>query len=262
VQKLNPIVTITTDFGTGDGFVAQMKGVILRICPRAELIDVTHDIRPFSVIEGALVIKGVSRYFPVGTIHVAVVDPGVGGPRRGIVLNCEGQIYVGPDNGLFSLISADSRDGEIREIVNPDLMLPKPHPTFHGRDVFAPVAAHLAEGVPMSVAGPVVDDPVTLDVPGPIKTEDGVRSEVIYVDRFGNLSCNIDAEHLNREVGIVEIGDTRIPGLSVYFGQAPEGTVLALINSFGLLEIAVNRGDAARTLGVNLGAPVRVLWAE
>jgi S-adenosyl-L-methionine hydrolase (adenosine-forming) len=251
---------MTTDFGTRDGFTAQMKAVILRINPHAQIIDVTHDIRPYSIMEGALVIKGVSPYFPAGTIHVAVVDPGVGGPRRGIVLRCGEQSYVGPDNGLFSFIITDSPDWEIREISNADLMLANPHPTFHGRDVFAPLAAHLSAGVSFSFVGPTVVNPVMLDVPAPVKTRDGVRGEVIYVDRFGNLSCNIEAKRLEREVAAVEVGDTRIPGIKTYFDEAPEGTALALINSFGLLEIAVNRGDASKALGVHLGDSVRVCW--
>jgi S-adenosyl-L-methionine hydrolase (adenosine-forming) len=251
---------MTTDFGTRDGFTAQMKAVILRINPHAQIIDVTHDIQPYSIMEGALVIKGVSPYFPAGTIHVAVVDPGVGGPRRGIVLRCGEQSYVGPDNGLFSFIIADSPDWEIREISNADLMLADPHPTFHGRDMFAPVAAHLSAGVLLPRLGPMVVDPVMLDVPAPVKIHDGVRGEVIYVDRFGNLSANIEAKHLERKVTAVEVGDTRIPGINTYFGQVPEGKALALINSFGLLEIAVNKGDASKTLGVHLGDSVRVCW--
>lgn len=251
---------MTTDFGTRDGFTAQMKAVILRINPHAQIIDVTHDIQPYSIMEAALVIKGVSPYFPAGTIHVAVVDPGVGGPRRGIVLRCGEQSYVGPDNGLFSFIITDSPDWQIREISNADLMLANHHPTFHGRDVFAPVAGHLSAGVPWSRVGSKVVDPVMLDVPTPLKNQDGVRGEVIYVDRFGNLSCNIQATHLERDVAAVEVGHTTISGISTYFGQVPEGTALALINSFGLLEIAVNKGDASKALGVRLGDSVRVCW--
>jgi S-adenosyl-L-methionine hydrolase (adenosine-forming) len=251
---------MTTDFGTRDGFTAQMKAVILRINPHAQIIDVTHDIQPYSIMEGALVIKGFSPYFPAGTIHAAVVDPGVGSPRRGIVLHCGEQLYVGPDNGLFSLIIADSPDWKTREISNADLMLANPHPSFHGRDVFAPVAAHLSAGVLFSRVGPIVVDPVVFDVPGPAKTRNGVRGEVIYVDRFGNLSCNIEAKHLEPEVAVVEVRNTTISGISTYFGQVPEGTALALINSFGLLEIAVNRGDASKALGVHLGDSVRVCW--
>jgi S-adenosyl-L-methionine hydrolase (adenosine-forming) len=257
---LYPIITLTTDFGTRDGFTAQMKGVILGIRPRVHIIDVTHDVHPFSILEGALVVKGVSRYFPAGTIHVAVVDPGVGSLRRGIVVQGGGQLYVGPDNGLFSFIIADNPDWEIREITNSDLMLPDPHPTFHGRDVFAPVAAHIAAGVPVSRVGPAVVDPVMIDVPRPINIPAGITGEVIHVDRFGNLSSNIEAKHLEYRVAAVEVGGMRISGISSYFGEVPEGTALALINSFGLLEIAVNRGDASRVLGVGVGDSVSVLW--
>jgi S-adenosylmethionine hydrolase len=156
---------------------------------------------------------------------------------------------------------ADNQDWEIREIKNPNLTLPNPHPTFHGRDVFAHVAAHLAAGVPFPRVGPVVVDPVLFDVPKPLEIKGGIQGEVIYVDRFGNLSCNINENHLKRGAAVVEIGNTRIRGISSYFGQAPEGTALALVNSFGLLEIAVNRGDASKALGVSLAEAVKVYWA-
>ncbi len=256
-----PLITLTTDFGTRDGFVAQMKGVILGINPRARLIDVTHDIEPFSVLEGALVLKGISSHFPSGTIHVAVVDPGVGSKRRGIVLCTEDQTYVGPDNGLFSLIMSDNRACIMREIQNPDYMLPEPHPTFHGRDIFAPVAAHLSAGKPFEEVGPLVHDPIMLSIPPVKENAEGLEGAVIYVDRFGNLTSNIDKAMLNKIVGTVCVGNVTIQGLSRFFGEVPEGEAMALINSFGLLEIAVNQGNAAQVLGIGKGEPVRVFWA-
>jgi len=256
-----PLITLTTDFGTRDGFVAQMKGVILGINPRARLIDVTHDIKPFSVLEGALVLKGISPHFPGGTIHVAVVDPGVGSKRRGIVLYTEEQRYVGPDNGLFSLVVPKDKACEIREIQNPDFMRPEPHPTFHGRDIFAPTAAHLSAGKPFEEVGPLVHDPTMLSIPTVGENAAGLEGAVIYVDRFGNLTCNIDKAMLSKTVGTVYVGDVIIKGLSRYFGEVPEGETMALINSFGLLEIAVNQGNAAQVLGIGKGEPVRVFWA-
>jgi S-adenosylmethionine hydrolase len=256
------LITFTTDFGTRDGFVAQMKGVALGINPHVILIDVTHDIRPFAILEGALVIKGVSRYFPPDTIHVAVVDPGVGSARRGIVLRASGQLFVGPDNGLFSFIINASPDWDAWRVTNGDLMLPNPHPTFHGRDVFTPVAAYLSRGTSLDEVGPLMDDPVVLDTPRPRETPDSLQGEVIYVDRFGNLSTNIEASHLKRPVAAVEIGDAKILGISRYFGQAQQGAPLALINSFGLLEIAMNQGNAALELGVQVRDQVRVMWAR
>jgi S-adenosyl-L-methionine hydrolase (adenosine-forming) len=256
-----PFITLTTDFGTRDGFVAQMKGVILGINPRARVIDVTHDIEPFSILEGALVLKGMASHFPGGTIHVAVVDPGVGTGRRGIVLCTEEQTYVGPDNGLFSLIMSDNRAYEIREIQNPDFMRPEPHPTFHGRDIFAPTAAHLSAGKPFEEVGPLVDDPIMLSIPTVKENAEGLEGAVIYVDRFGNLTSNIDKAMLSKTVGKVCVGNVTIQGLSRFFGEVPEGEAMALINSFGLLEIAVNRGNAAQVLGIGKGEPVRIFWA-
>jgi S-adenosylmethionine hydrolase len=255
-----PLITLTTDFGTRDGFVAQMKGVILGINPRARLIDVTHDLEPFSAREGALVLKGISSHFPSGTIHVAVVDPGVGGKRRGIVLCTKEQMYVGPDNGLFSLVVPESKVCEIREIQNLDYMRPGRHPTFHGRDIFAPVAAHLSAGKPFEEVGPLIHDPMMLSIPPVMENAEGLEGAVIYVDRFGNLTSNIDKAMLNKIVGTLCVGNVTIQGLSRYFGQVPEGEAMALINSFGLLEIAVNQGNAAQVLGIGMGEPVRVFW--
>jgi S-adenosyl-L-methionine hydrolase (adenosine-forming) len=260
-MSVEHLITLTTDFGTRDGFVAQMKGVILGISPRVRLVDVTHDIEPFSVLEAALVLRGISSHFPDGAIHVAVVDPGVGSNRRGIALRIGDQIFVGPDNGLFSLVAPEGETVEIREIQNPDYRLPEPHPTFHGRDVFAPVAAHLSVGRPFDGVGQVVNDPIMLSIPPVQENATGLVGAVIYVDRFGNLSTNIDKGRLTRSVGTVCLGDVTILGLSRFFGEVPVGKPAALINSFGLLEIAVNRGNAPELLGIGKNEPIRVFWA-
>jgi len=257
---VSPVITLTTDFGTSDGYVAQMKGVILSIKPDATLVDVTHEIEPFSILQGALVLKGVSRFYGQGTIHVAVVDPGVGGPRRGIAAMVDGRFYIGPDNGLFSLVLASATSCEAREIRNAELTLPDPHPTFHGRDVLAPVAAYLAAGARFEVVGPVVEDPVTLAIDHPKRSEHSLEGEVIYIDRFGNLTTNIETGMLPRSVDTVETEKVRIRGLSTFFDQVPEKEALALINSFGFLEIAVNRGNACRQFGMKRGARVRVYF--
>jgi len=259
-DRLTSIITLTTDFGVRDGFVAQMKGVILGINPRAKLIDVTHEIAPFSVLEGALVLKDLSRYFPRGTIHVGVVDPGVGGERRGIVVRSEDHVYVGPDNGLFSLVLSGSKSWEVREIANPDYTLPRPHPTFHGRDVFAPVAAHLSLGELFDDVGNLIDDPVLVAMPAINRTDSGIEGEVIHIDRFGNLVSNVEAAVLDRPVHVVRTGNVEIKGISRFFGEAEKGRALALINSFGYLEVAVNGGDASRLLGIEIGERIEVLW--
>jgi len=260
-MSMSSLITLTTDFGTRDGFAAQMKGVILGINPQARLIDVTHDIEPFNVLEGALVLKGLVGYFPAGVIHLAVVDPGVGSKRRGIVMRSDERFYVGPDDGLFSLVLKAGRSREIREIKNPDFFLPDPHPTFHGRDVFAPVAAHLSLGNRFDLFGPVIEDPVMLPIPSVDRTRDGIQGEVIYIDRFGNLTSNIEARLLSRPVEIVQVSEVKIKGIKRFFSEVPEGSPVALINSFGFLEIAVNLGNASSALGIQRGAPVTVTWA-
>jgi S-adenosylmethionine hydrolase len=238
-----------------------MKGVILGINPDARLVDVTHDIEPFSVIEAALLLKGIARYFPGGSIHVAVVDPEVGSERRGIVLRLNEQLCLGPDNGLFSLNMAKNVSWEARKIENPELTLPAPHPTFHGRDVFAPVAAHLSIGKPLDDVGPKIDDPVRLDLAEVERTRDGLAGEVIHVDHFGNLVTNIEADMLDRSISKIVVRQTELSGIARFFSQVQVGRPLALINSFGYLEISVNRGHASSVLGVTRGESVRVLWA-
>ncbi len=258
---MSPLITLTTDFGSRDGYVAQMKGVILGINPQARVIDVTHDIESFDIMEAALVIRGLSEYFPAGTVHLAVVDPGVGSNRRGIVMRLNGRFYVGPDNGLFSLVFARSHAREVREISNSNLFLRRPHPTFHGRDVFAPAAAHLSMGIAFDAVGAVVEDPVILSIPEPIQTEDGIEGEIIHLDRFGNLSSNIESGMLHRPVDSVQTGGWEIKGIKTFFSEVPTGAPIAVINSFGFLEIAVNLGNASLDLGVQKGSRVKVKWA-
>ncbi len=256
------IITMTTDFGTQDGFVAQVKGVILGISPDAVLVDTTHDIEPFSTIEAALVVNGFFRYFPVGSVHLVVVDPGVGSDRRGIAVKCSGHYFVGPDNGVFSFIYSNDDSFEIREIENRDLMAPNPHPTFHGRDIFAPVAARLSKGTKFDEIGCVISDPERLSLPPVVATEQGIEGKVIHIDRFGNLSVNIQAGMIERSIDEIDLGSLKIKKLSRTFSDVPDHEPLALINSFGLLEIAINKRSAADSLGVGIGARVKVIWQE
>ncbi len=296
------ILTLTTDFGTRDGYVAQMKGVILGINPRATLVDVTHDIEPFCVLEAAFVVRGIAPYYPAGTVHVAVVDPGVGSCRRGIVVKTGEGLFVGPDNGVFSFVLAgapppasarqeipcsghlcalvptvDRLDDcptrktasgyaqpftRIWEIRNAQWMRQEVHPTFHGRDVYAPVAARLSLGEDPTLVGPEIHDPVTLTIPPVKRTFHGLDGSVIYVDRFGNLCTNIASTMLDRTVHAIRAGDTVIQGISRYFGEVAQGEPLALINSFGFLELAVNQGSAATILGLGIDSPVMVTWVR
>ncbi len=259
---MSSLITLTTDFGTRDGYVAQMKGVILGINPGVRLIDVTHDIEPFDVMEAALVLKGLSQYFPIDTVHIAVIDPGVGSERRAIVMRLDHRFYVGPDNGLFSLVFARSHSREVREIDNSNLFPGQPHPTFHGRDMFAPVAAHLSLGIDFDSVGPVIDEPVMLSMPEPVQTGDGIQGEIIHVDRFGNLTSNIESGMLQRSVDSVHVGGQEIKGIRKFFSEVPTGTPIAVINSFGFLEIAVNQGNSSLDLGARKGSQVRVKWSN
>lgn len=258
--KLEALIAITTDFGTRDGFVAQMKGVILGINPAARILDVTHDIAPFSVVEGALVLKGVAAHLPSGTIHLAVVDPGVGSRRRGIVMRSGDSVFVGPDNGLFSLVNLDE-SWEVREIVNHRYLRPNPHPTFHGRDVFAPVAGHLSLGAEFETVGPQLTDPVMLEIKPAVRSRGGIEGEIIHVDRFGNLCSNIEADMIDRHVRSVTVASRQVLAFGDFFSQVEAGQPIALINSFGFLEVAINRGNASREFGVGRGAAVQVSWA-
>lgn len=257
---MNPIITLTTDFGTKDGFVGQMKGVILGINPNAVIIDATHEIEPFSVREGALVLKGLSRYFPAEAVHVAVVDPGVGSSRRPVALKAKEQVWIGPNNGLFSLLIDNDEPWEMREIRNPLFVLSDVHPTFHGRDVFAPAAARLSTGEDFSGIGPLVEDPVRVSLPSPNIRHDVIDGEVIYIDRFGNLTVNVEVSMLTQSVRRIEAGNRIIKGMSRFFAEVPPGRPLALINSFGYVEIAVNQGDASKELGMGIGDPVTIFY--
>ncbi len=264
------LITLTTDFGNKDGFPAQMKGVILGMNPEARIVDITHQIAPWNIAGGSYILKTCCRYFPHGTIHVAVVDPGVGSSRRRLVLRSSGWIFIGPDNGLFSpfLKGAD----EIREITNPSLILPSllesnHHSTFEGRDVFAPAAGWLSADrkMPMAEFGPEVTDPVIIENIYGRMSEDGsfITGEVLHIDRFGNCITSISGEQLkndNRLAASVEAAGRRI-GLARFYAEVSDAAPHALLNSEGFLEIFFFKGNAAVTLGLKPGDPVRVVFA-
>src|SRR2546426_2623222 len=251
------IVTLTTDFGATE-YVAAMKGVLLSMNKDIRIVDVRHDIAPGDVAEGAFVLFTTAPHFPFA-VHVGVVDPGVGTSRRGLAVVCEGAIFVGPDNG--SLTPAAKRMGikDIRELSNPAFWRHPVHPTFHGRDVFAPVAAHLTMGAKVADLGGSVRDPVDLDFGEPEATKDGFRAAVIYVDRFGNVVTNLTKEAAEAlwSYGVtvrVEAGgrDFTAPFLKAY-AMAEKGVLLLTIGSHGFLELAANGGSAARLTGLRAG---------
>lgn len=257
---MSQLITLTTDFGTRDGFVAQMKGVILNINPHARVVDATHDIEPFGVREASLVLNGFFPHYPQGTTHVLVVDPGVGSERRGIVVKLRGQFFVGPDNGVFTLLYKNRSLFVVREIISPSFYFSQPHPTFHGRDIFAPVAAHLSKVDCFNEIGPIVDDPISLPFPEVIANDYGLEGRITYVDRFGNLCVNIRAEMLTRAVGEINMGPLSIKKLSKAYREVQDYDPVAVINSFGLLEIAINKASAFDRLGIGEGAKVKVIW--
>ena len=239
------IVTLLTDFGTADGYVAEMKGVILSAAPEVGLVDVSHDVAPHDVECGRLAVARYWRRFPPGTVHVAVVDPGVGTERAALAVESDGRWLVGPDNGLLSpaLLLAGARA----------VALPVPAraaPTFHGRDVFAPAAAALASGTPLDALGVPADAPLVRRTPEARRQADGsIAGEVIAVDRFGNAITNL----LSRSGGEIVVGG-RALGLRRVYADVPAGSPVALTGSNGLIEIAVRDGSAAQALGLRRGA--------
>jgi S-adenosylmethionine hydrolase len=257
-----PILTLTTDFGLKDGNVGVMKGVIWRICPTAQIADISHLIVPQNIREAALILFRSAPYFPAGTIHVVVVDPGVGTARRPIAARIGVQYFVCPDNGILTpLLERAEEQGQTVEIVHLDksnYWLPEVSRVFHGRDIFAPCAAHLAGGVPLRALGTPITDPVRLDLPKPVRTETGWRGEVIHIDHFGNVASNIHSEHLRESQAdksgiIVKVCGVEIRGLVDTFGERPEGELIALLGSTGNLIVSVVNGNAAVRLNVKVG---------
>lgn len=253
-----PIVTLLTDFGVDDGFVGMMKGVILQRSPRSPLVDLSHAIAAQDVRAAGHVLADSWRFFPPGTIHVAVVDPGVGSDRGILAARVDGQVMLAPDNGLLTAVFAQSPPTETRALSNRDVFLKTISQTFHGRDIFAPAAGALAGGMAFEDVGPPVDRWVALDLPVPTVDESGaVVGEVVSVDRFGNLVTNVPGPMLPL-MPRVAIAGRFIDRLSRSYAEAAPGELVAIISSSGRLEIAANRADAARTLGVGVGAPVTI----
>jgi hypothetical protein len=253
------IVTLLTDFGLHDPFVGVMKAVVLSRFPHARIVDVCHDVAPYAVAEGAFWLERSYGWFPAGTVHVAVVDPGVGSERLALAVRAGGHVFVGPDNGLLRAAIARAGAPESRAIDLDRLGLPAPSATFHGRDVFAPVAAELAAArLPFDAVGPIVELRVPSALPLVSIGPDELRGSVATVDRFGNLVTDVDAELLARFAApIALVASRRVPFVRVYADVAP-GALAAVIGSFGTVEIACNRGSAAAELGVGRGAEVRV----
>lgn len=260
---MSAIITLTTDFGTRDAYVAEMKGVVLGIAASSAqpvtLIDLTHEVAAHDVTEGALALDAAAPFFPRGCIHLGVVDPGVGTERRGLVVRTERALFVGPDNGLFTPFLEGAGRWEAWELRAEEYRLPAVSRTFHGRDIFAPAAAHLAGGVAPERFGPPVDDPVRLAWPTVRAVSGAVAGAVLHVDRFGNLVTSIRAETLE-EVGRgvrIRLGGRPLPLVGTY-GELDAGQAGALVGSSGRLEIAVREGSAAARFKARRGTPVVV----
>ncbi len=258
------IVTLTTDFGTSDHYVACMKGVILQIAPTAYLIDVTHQIGRHDVVHAAFVVRQVFEYYPRGTIHVVVVDPGVGTTRRLLALQYSGQTLLAPDNGVASLVHRDAQLNDIRSIENLELFRRHVSSTFHGRDILAPVAGFLAAGGAIANVGPQVQQLEILNLPRALVLPDGgLEGQVLYKDTFGNLISNISREDLRgclarRPQAEVYVGALRIGPVRRAYADVPPGEIIALMSSAGALEVAINQDSAATRLRAGPGSSIIV----
>jgi hypothetical protein len=263
---LKALITLLTDFGIQDPFVAEMRGVILSICPDATLVDISHDIGKFNIRMGAFVLASAARYFPPGTIHVAVVDPGVGGERRPIAVETQLSLYVGPDNGL--LIPAASREGirHVYELTNRSLMRDSLSSTFHGRDIFAPVAAHLASGTGPVEVGEEITDYVHLSFAEPRFEQGSIAAEVLHIDSFGNVVTNISEEILEKldlrgKIKVNLRGKRFTTRVVKSYSELHEGELGVLVGSHGFFEMACRERSAVRRIGARIGDSLRVRGA-
>jgi S-adenosylmethionine hydrolase len=269
-SSFNPmtLITLLTDFGTRDEYVGVMKGVIAGINPDVRIVDISHHIDPQDIVHGAFILAAAAPYFPDGTVHVAVVDPGVGSSRRILAVECGRQRFVAPDNGLLERIMAHHQVSEAVSVTDPRYFLDRVSCTFHGRDIFAPVAARLAAGLSLRELGPVVDRQSIVCGVIPrcrFSSQDCIDGAVVAADRFGNLMTTIDAaalDRLRRRTGgkpiVVELSGKAVGGLVASYDRVPEGSLLALIGSRGLLEISVNCGNARQVLNAQKYEAVRV----
>jgi S-adenosylmethionine hydrolase len=287
--KQVPLVTITTDFGTADGYVGTMKGVILGIAHDARLVDISHEIAPQNVRQAAYVLYTAYPFFPPHTVHLVVVDPGVGSVRRPIALRTPAGYFVGPDNGVFSYVIACEPVETVVELADPYYRLPQVSHTFHGRDIFAPAAAHLAAGVPITALGPSVPDPVIFPPPRLEVAPGSITGEVLHADHFGNVITSIGqlvwtGDELSLEPAFHKVGSRKqetgskgqvrfeakeaavvvvgqeVAGIHHTYAEVERSQVLALVGSEGYLEIAVREGSAAERLGLHPGTSVVLRW--
>lgn len=257
-----PIITLLTDFGTKDPYVASMKGVILNINPQCIVIDISHQVNPQDIQEGAFILANAYPYFPKGTIHLSVVDPGVGGTRKPILLVTQNYFFVGPDNGLFTLIARKEKVKQVVVLTEKKYFLPKISKTFHGRDLFAPVAAHLSLGIKPDAFGYRINSTEEIGLQKPIIKHGKLSGEILHIDTFGNFVSNIDEEKLfrftKRQPFVIRAGRKTIHGLKKGYWEGKKGELIALLGSSGLLEISVREGNAQKMLTVKRGDNIEI----
>ncbi len=261
-MEASGIITLTTDFGTRDPYAGIMKGMALTANPDAKIVDITHEIPPQDILNAAFTLMRAYAYFPAGAVHVAVVDPEVGGKRKGIAVRTERFFFVGPDNGVFSMVFQREKPLEIREILNPPFIMEHISNTFHGRDIFAPCAGRLSAGSAFSDIGPELSRTVFLRSPRPTRLRNFLEGEIISVDSFGNLVTNIPEKMFRSFAGKrkteIYFATDRFPTVHRHYSEAPPGTPLALFGSSGYLEISVNAGNAQDYYMTSIGATVTV----
>jgi len=256
-------ISLTTDFGTRDWFVGTMKGVIAGLNPRANIVDVTHEIPSGDIRAAAFALRASYHYFPKRTVHVAIVDPGVGSNRRAIAVRTSEYVFVGPDNGVLSWALGNETIKEIRSLENSKYFLQPISRTFHGRDIFAPVAAHLSRGVPPKNFGPALTQFLRLPWPNPRIRDDRIEGQVIYVDRFGNAITNIESASIRESStpsACIFLGGRRFCRVGSFYQTVPQGKPIAVIGSSGFLEISVNSGNAAQELRLEVGTAVTLRY--
>jgi S-adenosylmethionine hydrolase len=254
-------IALLTDFGYQDVYAGVMRAVLTKRCPGAPIIDLTHGIPAANVLAGALELAGAAPYCPDDTVFVGVVDPGVGGERRALCIRAGGRYFVGPDNGLLWLAAAEAGEPEAFHLDRPEHWLPQPSATFHGRDIFAPVAAGLACGIPPEQLGTAVANPQRLVLARPAVAENSVAGEVLLVDGYGNCVTNLRPENLGCPAPCawrVQAGDYYFPGPSTHYGAVAAGKPLFLVGSMGYYEVALNQGRAAERLNLRTGSRIRV----
>ncbi len=257
------ILTITTDFGNQNGFVGTMKGVIWGIAPDVNIADISHEIPAQDIRTGSIALWRAAAYFPAGSVHVAVIDPGVGTKRRAIAAKLGDQFFVMPDNGLITPMLDDAEAAGLEvyivDLDKPEYWLRRVYTTFHGRDIFAPVGAHLAAGVPLEKLGTIITDPVRMPLPKPVRTEQGIEGSIVVIDVFGNCSSNIRVSEVpDLRKASLSIAGQVINGVLPSYGHAKIGDLVAVTDSEGFIEVAVVNSSAAKTYGIKLDDKVRI----